>query len=87
MLLCTCFSASAASQAAFQRAALEEETEYILSELISTKMQFAALCEESDKLKKKLLQNRRRLQRYAEKLSSMEIASVVDRLEDDDDEP
>jgi len=70
-------AAGAATRSALRRAELEDETEGMIEALINSKILSADLSIEVDQERKKIHVLRRRLQKYAEKISTMELASLI----------
>jgi hypothetical protein len=70
-------AAGAATRSALRRAELEDETEGMIEALINSKILSADLSIEVDQERKKIHVLRRRLQKYAERMAAMELASAV----------
>lgn len=73
-------AASAVAAAAYRRAELEDEIEWMLQDLISTKMNYANISLEFDEERKKCFQYRKRLLLYAERIASLEVTTESLRL-------
>jgi len=70
-------AAALASASAQRRAELEDENAQILESLINTKLQFAETAQRYEEDKKKVWTMKRRLQRYATRVASLEVAGTL----------
>ena len=69
-------AATIASAASFRRAELENENSLLLDELINIKMKYASLNMEFDEEKKKVFSLKKRLQKYAERVATLEVTNA-----------
>ncbi len=70
-------SATAAATANLKRSEADRELEWVLNDLISTKMRLAETASELEDERRKVFMTKKRLQLYAEKLSQLEIVAVT----------
>ena len=70
-------ASTAAAAAALKRSEVERELDWVVTELIATKVQLAEAANAADEEKRKLFVCKKRLQRYAEHVSELEVNAAT----------
>jgi hypothetical protein len=72
-------AATVASAASYRQAELESENEELIEKLIEAKMECATVALECAEERRKLYTLKRRLQKYAERVASLEVSKTLSK--------